>query len=585
MKYAIVNNELLEISSVDRGKKGTCPICKEEVIAKRGDSNEYFAHKSNNGKDCELKMEAYLIKAKVIKEKKVYELDEKLYTNYLNNEVVDSIGFTEEQLEVINSTENRVMVNSISGSGKTATMEEYIRRHPKEKILYLVFNSSMAKEARERFSDSDNAEIRTIHSYAYQYFGRAYKNFLTNNLNIFDIAKGIGKFIKYPEEFEYVEDLQDHFESYLLSKFHNIKDYCKFYKLDNTYNLHLNKLFQNSKNKKMNITHSFYYKLWHLSDPQFNGFDTLLIDEVNDINHALVDIVERNTSLKKIILTGDERQSLYKFAKCVNAFELLDKKIWKEYKLTNSFRIGNTLAHIIKASFSEMYDNFNIVGMNKKQNIVREVNKDKPYYMLCRYNATIIQNVIENAMEGKRIYIEGGKAGISFSFIKHLYEFKYHNKKHYTLKKFDDFEHLITYTEKVDDYEYKFALGLLNDYKEDLLSHIRSAEENLVDDWTKAEICYSSGHKSKGKSITIPLVISRDFKSLIDLRTDSRYSEEDLTTEKNLIYVCCTRAKTDIEIPNQLKELYLEIENNNKNINDTFDRVINREIKELKNII
>jgi len=559
MQYAIINEQITHIDEVEKGVKGICPVCKTEMIAKKGEIKQYFSHIINTEIDCEAKYKEMKKTMKEIVETKIDDSEfSKLYENPYNEDVPDVKGFTEEQLAVINATESRIIVNSISGSGKTSTLEEYIRTHSNEKILYLVFNKSMADESKERFDDVPNVEIRTIHSYAYQYFGKDYRNFLVNNINIYDVAKGINLFVKEPEEFEYVENLQEHFETYLLSEFHNVRDYCEANNLKNPFISDMNKLFDNSKNKKMKITHSFYYKLWHLSNPKFSQYDTLLIDEVNDINGALVDIVERNTTLNRIILVGDENQSLYKFAKCVNAFELLDKSKWKEYKLTNSFRIGNTLANIIQTSFAPHFNNFKIQGMNKSQKIVKEIDYDKPYFMICRYNATILFNVIENAITGKKIYIEGGKAGISFNFIKYLYEFKYHNKQHTSLKKFEDFDHLINYAEKTNDYEYKFALKLLREYGEGLLLKIRSAEENLVEDWKLADICYSSGHKVKGKSITMPIVISSDFRSMDDIVLDDKLREDEKITEKNLMYVCATRSKGDMQVPFQLRDLYLD---------------------------
>lgn len=571
MKHAKdINGKIIEISRADKEEKYYCIACGEEVKAKKGSKKQYYSHLiDTNNYDCDEKVKGMLEfkeDVRVEENPKIVTIDgnEDLFNNKYNNDVEDIKGFTEEQLAVINSTEKRIIINARSGSGKTTVMEEYIRKHDDEKILYLVFNASAANSARERFDDANNVEIRTIHSFAYQYYGAEYKNFLTNNINIFDVAKGIDKFITEPKDFEYTENLLTHFETYLLSKYKTVNTYCDFYKLDSNFKRDLKKLFDKSKDKKMKITHSFYYKLWHLSNPEFKGYTTLLIDEVNDINEALVDIIENNTYLDKIILCGDEYQSLFKFAKCVNAFELLDNSKWKQYKLTNSFRFGNTLAKIIEQSFSSQFNDFSLVGLNKLQLVKSKIDLDKPYYMLCRYNATIIKNVIKEALKGKKIYIEGGKAGISFSFLKYLYEFKYHNKQHFTLKRFEDFEHLVNYAEKTNDYEFKFALNLLDEYKESLLLHIRNAEENLVEDWRMADVSFSTGHKVKGASITIPVLIANDFPSILEIKENEKYTEEEIMSESCLLYVVCSRSKFDFELPPQLIELY----ENNKNKED-----------------
>lgn len=552
-----VNGNIVDIENVLEEESYFCIVCGGELKVKLGSKRQYFSHLIGKNDECEAKLNSMLQSVHYNKkEENNYEIDSSdLFDNKYNNLVEDINGFTEEQLLVINSKEKRIIVNSVSGSGKTSTLEEYIKRNPNKKILYLTFNKGLAEESKERFGDIDYVDIRTIHSYAYKYAGNEYKNFLSSSINIFDVGKAIGMFAEEPKQFQYLELLLDNFDSYLLSGFKNIKDYCIANKLNDRVHRDLTTLFNKSKDKKMKITHNFYYKLWHLSNPQFLGFDTLCIDEIQDVNSALVDIIESNTSLDKIIVVGDVNQALYKFAKCVNAFDLLDKNKWKRYTLSKSFRIGNTLARALTSAFNNTYFKyFNIVGMNKKQYVVKYINREKPYYELCRFNATIIANTISTTLDNKKVYIEGGKAGVSFTFIKSLYEFKYHNKKTIGLKKYENYDHLISLATRINDYEILFANKLILLYGESLLMKIRNAEENIVDRWEDADVCYSSIHKSKGYSLTIPMRISNDVISLIEAK--EKMKEEDFITECNLLYVACTRCKSDIELPNAFWEIY-----------------------------
>jgi hypothetical protein len=196
--------------------------------------------------------------------------------------------------------------------------------------------------------------------------------------------------------------------------------------------------------------------------------------------------------------------------------------------------------------------------MNEKQHIVKELDRTKPYYELCRFNATIIGNTISNTLNNKKVYIEGGKAGVSFTFIKSLYEFKYHNKKTLALKKYEDYDHLINLATRINDYEILFANKLILLYGESLLMKIRNAEENIVERWEDADICYSTIHKSKGYSLTIPMRVSSDLVSLLE--AEEKYKEDDFITECNLLYVACTRCKNDIELPIAFWEIYNKIQ-------------------------
>lgn len=546
----------VDIKDANKSETYYCYACGGELIAKIGNKKQYFSHKIHHNDDCDIKVKKIMQQLKS-QEKAIYEVSEDLdiFKNPYNNDVEDINGFTDEQLLVINSKDKRIIVNAVAGSGKTSTLEEFVKRNPNRRILYLTFNRGLAEESKEKFGDISYVEIRTIHSYAYKYAGADYRNILTSSLNIFDVAKAINIFAEEPEQFKYLEDVLEHFDSYLLSKYKSIKEYCIDKQLSGNMFKHLTTLFDKSKSKKMKVTHNFYYKLWHLSNPQFLSFDTLCIDEIQDVNEALVDIIESNVSLDKIIVVGDQNQALYKFAKCVNAFELLDENKWKKYTLSKSFRIGNTLAKTLTTTFNEDYfKNFNMVGMNKNQRIVQRIDTSKPYYELCRFNATIIENIIKNTLNNKKVYIEGGKAGVSFAFIKSLYEFKYHGKKSMTFKKYEDYDHLINSATKVNDYEILFAHKLIITYGESLLLKIRSAEENIIENWEDADISYSSIHKSKGYSLTIPMRISGDLISLLEAK--EKFSKDDFITECNLLYVACTRCKNEIELPNAFWEIY-----------------------------
>ena len=132
-----------------------------------------------------------------------------------------------------------------------------------------------------------------------------------------------------------------------------------------------------------------------------------------------------------------------------------------------------------------------------------------------------------------------------------------------TTKKYKDYNHMIYTATKINDYEILFANKFIDNYGESLLMYIRNAKENIVSKWTEADICYSTLHKSKGKTITIPLVINEDCTYIMKMieATDNNFNDDDFITECNLLYVGCTRAKNDLQLPNQLIEIYENTEN------------------------
>ena len=58
------------------------------------------------------------------------------------------MNLTEEQKEIVESQSQITLVNAYAGTGKTSTLVEYCKKRAESKILYLAYNSSMAKQQR-----------------------------------------------------------------------------------------------------------------------------------------------------------------------------------------------------------------------------------------------------------------------------------------------------------------------------------------------------------------------------------------------------------------------------------------------------
>jgi len=566
MEYAIVNKKQIHINDVKRGTIGECMACGQKLTAKKGNKKQYWSHEKGNSTDCDLKVQHIL---KEQKEQREYDLNhseiDNIYGNVYNNDIEAVDGFTEEQLAIINSTERRVKVDAKVGVGKTATIEEYIKRNKDKRILYLVYNKSMRIEAEERFGDIGNVDIRTTYSMAYQYFGAEYRSKLKPSINIFDMAKVVGLFMKSPFDFELITECLELFQYYLTSSHHNIDDFISkdrsrfIFNISTKHIQYIKKMFKMSYDKKCNITHDFYFKLWHLSKPDFSKmYDVVSLDETQDNSSALVDIIDNNTEVGKIIIVGDRHQAIYQFANCVNGLEILNEG-WTEYKLTKSFRIGNTQAKVIRDTMSEVLNTeFKLEGYNKSQNVVSSIDKDKPHFKICRYNATILKEAMTAVSKGKKIHIDNKNIKSNFTYIRQMYDFKFHDKKHFSLKRFETYEHLLAYAKKVDDYNTLFINGLIEEHDKDLLSILENIEDNMVNDWKLADISYITGHRVKGKTITIPVVLANDFYDWNDDRLC------DPIPEINVTYVAISRSKSDMELPSFLLNIYLNGIGNNK---------------------
>lgn len=571
MKIALNGNkEQINIENADKDTTYFCIICGGELKAKKGKKKQYFSHLIGKNDDCEAKLNniLYNIKNNKAEENTYIVEDSDLFANKYNDLVEDINGFTEEQLLVINSKEKRIKVDSKAGTGKTSVCEEYIKVNSNKSILYMIFNKSMAEEAKERFGHLSNVEIRTTYSMAYQAIGYQYKHKLTTSYNLFNVANAINIRMYKPEDYKYVSELENLFTLYLSSWYYDVDSFINslpYKDITSNHRKDLKKLFNESKkiDNDVKITHGFYFKLWHLSKPDLSNYDCVIVDEFNDSQGALVDIVIQNKDVDTIMIVGDAQQNIYGFMNTINGLKVLNEG-WVEYNLTKSFRIGNTNAHLIKSCMSEVLGrDFNIEGYNKKQIIVEEVDITKPHYKLCRYNSTIIDDAIISALDGKKIYIEGGSAGVDFTYIKLIYDFWKYGKQHYSLKKYNNYNHMINTARKINDVSILQAHKLITEHQDNLLFKLKSIEENLVKDWELADVCYSTIHKSKGMTITIPVIIADD---VIDLNEVTPSTLEKHEQEVNLLYVALSRSKNKIQIPSSVLYMYEGLKYNKESI-------------------
>lgn len=83
---------------------------------------------------------------------------------------------TAEQLPIIRSQLDTLLVQAFAGAGKTSTLEDFALANPGLRILVLTFNKALQVEADQRFKalGLSNVECLTTHALAYARFGHAY---------------------------------------------------------------------------------------------------------------------------------------------------------------------------------------------------------------------------------------------------------------------------------------------------------------------------------------------------------------------------------------------------------------------------
>ena len=571
--------KLVDIIESIKEETYICPVCKEELIRNFGISRQYFSHPNGRGDECELKLKLMVKDGeKEFDEKEIDILRNEYYEKVfddVNIELSDYISeegyyLTQEQKDIIFAEEDRIKIAALAGSSKSTTLYYYAKTRPFKKILYVVYNKSMKEEFEKLYSKQRHITIKTQHGFAYGIVGKFYKNKLTFNYGVVDIIKDLK--LDWNKDMELAVKIDAMMKKYMLSDKFEFEEIELFKDEDGNTTEQRELIIQKSKElwelKKdyknlVKVEHDFYLKLFHLSKMDLsNKFDIIMVDECQDLSKLLLDIL-KSSNVKGIVICGDIYQSLYGWRDSVNILPLFEGK---EYKLTTSFRVSQNIANIANIIIKDIYKiDINMKGFNDKQKIVNEIDKKKPYVCLCRTNAFILGEAIEviTANKNAKLYFESGFSSYNFSVLKDAYWFSRGHKVNNPLfNKFENYEKMIKYAEKVIDIEIISINRMIEKYGSLIPEIIDGIKNNTTTDLNKANVIFSTIHKAKGKSISLPLYISDDIldlpmifnKEYINKDNDKDFKIQDFYEEANIVYVGITRSSGICTFSDKIKD-------------------------------
>lgn len=252
-------------------------------------------------------------------------------------------NLSKKQAEIVNSTENKIVVIAAAAAGKTTILTERVKKLLKdgvtpEEIVVITFTNAAAEELNERLQIPKGLFIGTIHSYAAH------------------LLASIGIDIQ-----ELIEDEEfDQFFEKIKSNPHCVK------------------------------------KVQHL-----------LLDEAQDSNKVqfefLIDIVKP----KNYMIVGDWRQSIYRWngAEPENLIELVNNPNVKTYQLNENYRNGSKILEYAKGIINLAGSNYvdNSIAMSQNEGKVhlvefapdrlvtsiKKLGDYKDWFILTRTNAEI----------------------------------------------------------------------------------------------------------------------------------------------------------------------------------------------------
>lgn len=292
------------------------------------------------------------------------------------------IQLDEQQLDVVNSNENRIVVIAGAGSGKTRVLTERVKKLLKEGalpagLIAITFTNAAADELKERLANvpgSKSCFIGTIHSYANKIMrssGQRY-SLLTDDALIDIYAQFISRYCKSltPEAFLAaveerrkhcrktgivfeVEDVLQALPTPCVQEFlpimrsvkspnipYTVEDYIKY-------------------NNFLTFDELILETAKYLEDNQLS-VQNLLVDEFQDVSREEFKFFN-SLRADNMFLCGDPRQAIYGFkgADVSILLSLIKSDIYKIYELTNNYR---TYENIVKKAESVLQGCKTVVG-------------------------------------------------------------------------------------------------------------------------------------------------------------------------------------------------------------------------------
>lgn len=483
---------------------------------------------------------------------------------------------TEEQYNIINSNSD-IKINAVAGSGKTTTIIEYSKSRPaKSRILYLAFNKSVRTEAEEKFKriGIDNVRVETAHSLAYKniIFKYDYK-LKSSGYKTHEVAEILKIKRRKEKHFElFAANHINRFVNYFcnssarkvnkLNYLDVISDPVAYEFASKNYDFiekHTRLFLSKMDSGEIEITHDFYLKKFQLENPILK-YDYILFDEGQDASPAMLDVFLNQDATKVIV--GDSHQQIYSWRYAVNS---LEKVNFTTLPLTTSFRFPQDIANLA----CEILKWKNLIAETKilpiKGSGGKSFNKLKA--TLARTNLGLLGKAFEfvnQSWRSQKLYFEGNvnsylyaEDGASLFDVLNLYNHNHNMIKDALIKSFTDFSELEEYVMKTEDSQLSVLVEIVKKYENELPKLIRLIRDSHVEDKRKAEMIFSTVHRSKGMEYNVvflhnDFLTSKKIKRLIEKKDEAPIDISKIAEEVNILYVAVTRAIKNVFIQKNL---------------------------------
>lgn len=473
---------------------------------------------------------------------------------------MSSLNFkpTQEQLDIVEAfkTTRVLKVNACAGSGKTSTLK-LLAAENKQPSLLMAFNKAIADEAAKQFPA--HVSCRTMNSVAFAEFGSKLQHKLNFNKNPkLNTLRSIKNIVDWFSLGDYgmatpeisarviaamARDTVDRFchssreEISELDLYH--KEFKELSKSHNYDEQHLGKVIVNLAKliwkERINpisvaaSTHDTYLKLWSLSNPKLN-YDILYVDEAQDINACVLHVLQQQTC--KVLYVGDQHQSIYAFRGATNAMKSIEAPT---LYLSQSWRYGEKIAKVAETLLAK-YKGV-VKGNPNIKSKVRKVRGMKNYTMIFRTNSALLEQAELLIDKGIKISVEVNVPDLIRQINSAVALKRGEKPFHDSISRFGNWYEMLEFAKESVETRRLVNIVERKDVKE-----FCALLEKANTKGTTPDVILTTAHKSKGLEFD-NVIVADDFKFGTNDWLD--IPEQEI----NLLYVACTRAKLNLQVP------------------------------------
>jgi superfamily I DNA/RNA helicase len=484
--------------------------------------------------------------------------------------LTDEQGEIKEGVATLRAGEN-LKVIAFAGAGKTTTLKACAEARS-DRGIYLAFNGSIAKEAKEKLGRT-KCQAKTMHGLAFGVM-RDYmekpaqinaRSFMTSRImdrfhvpNVkgwgdYRVAAAVSStmakfaasadadFSSRHAEAALMEVLGD--PDFIVSeeKAQYVRDTID--KLSEPLRLMAFEYWGDCMENQL-YSHDMYLKMLDIDDglrrDAFSRYKYVMIDEAQDINPVQRSILTK-TGLP-LVAVGDPYQQIYSWRGAENALQQLPGR---ELFLTQSFRFGENIAVIARTILDKIPDG----GPEKRlEGAGPGENGEGPRgAVICRTNIGMLDEAIKYLNKGYKVHVDNVDGLLTdVRSAQALKDGRLGDVKSAELKQFDSWTEMEMTAEEGSDPGLSKLVSLV---KTNRISDVERLAKAQNPDANKVHLLVYTAHRSKGLEFDA-VQLGEDWPDINVM--ESRFKGAELKSEKhvtqareayNTLYVAATRAK------------------------------------------